>query len=109
MKIILDAITGNQSISDLGISDGISVDSAMVKRLVSEHPALAVLHFWCHEIMANNVIALIRQLHSLQRFQFLLLPLEYAKLLSHLQDDSELVSIEHDWKSVLEIEFNRGE
>lgn len=107
LNTILDAIKYNQSIYELTITHGISVDSAMVRRLLSEHPVLVKLTLWCQDLVANDAIGLIRQLNSLEHFKFLMLPSEYTKLLSFPLDESEWIFVDHDWGSVVSITLSR--
>lgn len=91
LDTLLDAIEDKQSFTELSLmsfynSDYISVDSAMVKRLTNEHPALIKLSLFYCTFTADDAMAVIRQLHSLTSFWFVMDRSEYSKLSSKLDD-----------------------
>lgn len=100
MNQFLDAIEDNRSITELSLrsrSNIVCVDAAMVRRLVNEHPALVYLCLFHHQFTANDAIAMIRQLHSLQEFRFFMVQSESLLLQSQLQDDGEWMYSGYKW------------
>lgn len=88
VNTLLDVIKENKSISTLSISYvNLSFDTAAVKRLITEHPALVELDLEHYKFMAADVVALIRQLKSLEHFKFMMPEAEHSKLKLQLKVD----------------------
>lgn len=111
MDALLDAIKDKQSITKLTTMTnnwtGRLVDSAMVKRLTNQHPALIELDLRGYQFTANDAIALIRQLHSLSDFRFSLQRSEYSKFSSQLDDREWIHSRYHYRESNIRVMLSR--
>lgn len=100
LNTILEIIKYNSSITDLGIdfcSVANAVTSSEVKRIVSEHPLLVKLNLRDFLFTAEDAVALIDQLKSLQTFHFQVEnSSDYAKLESKLDHNKYIVKKSYD-------------
>lgn len=60
------------------------MNSANVQRITVEHPTLAELEVVSYEFTADDALALIDQLNSLERFRFQMEMSEYTNFVSRL-------------------------
>lgn len=85
-------IKDNRLLSELmvmGLACDVPVNSRVLERLVSDHPALTKLELLSYQLMASDAITLIRQLNKLKKLHFLLPRSEYLQMMLQLKDSSE--------------------
>lgn len=93
IRPLLDIIKENPLITELTYRYSnvghIAVEPAEVKRIITEHAALAVLQLECYLFTADDAIALIRQLKSLKEFHFQLKRSSHNHFVLQLNDEWE--------------------
>ena len=90
MNELLNIIINNTSLTKLVLINVnricLPVNLAEAQRFASEHPKLTEIELNGYQFMADNALALIRQLNSLKKFQFNMLQSEFRQLKSKLKN-----------------------